>query len=1057
MFSRSIVTFVLAIAFLSGCSESSSVKKADDDQQNSRASTLSKVNIDDVLARTDYPDAARKKFEQIKSRGRNEVLQREVSDIIRLSMIREPVTIEITSRMRYTESRQPSLSVLNDPPPSKYPRKPTNAFQLLEAEVDYARLGVEHFKKRGIFNLQDKDRQAVADYMNAVLDAPDGELNGGFWADLGKQGGDLAKRLTPQLRNEPMFNLCMAINESRVKHHSVATMGLDHAIKQFAATEYPTRMPIFAIRMLNQIRGGHQSQTTYQQRIGATKHWLTNDFRARGIEERFALEDVRIFLKLLRFNRDFPAIDEFVDYVESSETLPKWFQSMALAEHYTSLAYYYRGTGYANTVTKEGWEKFEKNSKIAHKYFEEALKINPNYPEAAAGLMEISKRGYSDKTEEYWFKKAIEHEVDYMPVYTKRLLALRPRWGGSTEEMIKFATEHANKKEYETGIPFILPQCIFVLRDEGVLELGESTKLEMEPKLLDDTITALKGLNEQNKPIIFNGTIQDDKFIPTLLALFLTRADRGDEAARVYRALDRQHSPFAVKMYGTGAAGSLDALSASAAAISSEYGIEAKQLQALLVDSVEQRIANLDKIEELVGDISLSDPSGGLYFSRSLKRVQQEKRFADGEVVKIGFDQEMNMWKMSDNRQLTYISESAATFDNRSGDGHNTIIYRPTFLGPRITEMTFTFPDDRVTNQLFTPGFVGAAYEQFNYSFGVAIDGSERSRTTGGTPAPDAVCTGRIVFGASTGKNVTHISFPYRNNKIKLRVYTDKQWFEVYADDQYVFSLRHNAYENLAEAFALHVTRAAAGTGQVQISDITVQKWSGGPPETRRSAKLVDHYQQKFDADPDDRWNQFWLAHALHNHGDLDGALKLYKTSVESGVNKQMAGFYIGDILDRQGKRKEAFDWYLESALGVSEGGPTKLMYAHNPHVSVNGPVNWSSFRVQWLYRTCDFSLDPLSKNQTQRWAKIPGQSGWLDRCLKNLTNRNDHEATFNHRLESLEANIEKTPRRYKELATEVKDAIEANKVYEVSQDDEPLYLKVKEATPFFRSLDKPR
>lgn len=93
---------------------------------------MSKVNIDDVLARTEYSDTAREKFEHWKKIGRKEVLQKEVSDAIRISMIKEPVTMEVTTRMHRGTSRQPSLSVLKNPPRSKYPRKPTNALQLLK-------------------------------------------------------------------------------------------------------------------------------------------------------------------------------------------------------------------------------------------------------------------------------------------------------------------------------------------------------------------------------------------------------------------------------------------------------------------------------------------------------------------------------------------------------------------------------------------------------------------------------------------------------------------------------------------------------------------------------------------------------------------------------------------------------------------------------------------------------------------------------------------------------------------------------------------------------------
>ncbi|QEG23344.1 hypothetical protein [Mariniblastus fucicola] len=624
--------------------------------------------------------------------------------------------------------------------------------------------------------------------------------------------------------------------------------------------------------------------------------------------------------------------------------------------------------------------------------------------------------------------------------------------------MIEFASKHANKKQYETSVPFVLPNCIFTLRDSGVLEWKEYDELTKDPELLAEIITALQGLAANNTQNIFGNEVQDKKFLQTLLALYLDRAGRVDEAERVYRELEGQHSPFAMKLFGRGAAGSLDALSARASAMNAEYGIEATQLQELMKVSLAERIENLDAIEELVNNISLSDESGGLFFARALKKVRQEKAYSEGKVVNIDFDDQMNMWKMSDNRQLTYISETAATFDNRNGDRQNAMIYDAAFPGPRVTEMTFTFPTDSAPNPKFAPGIVIASFGQQDYTLGVAISEELAFQRSAAPTKPDDIRTGLMIFGTSYGAGPAAVRFPYRSNRCKLRVLTDKHWIEVYADDQYVFSYRNTAFENLAQTFALRMTRGVGGSGQVEVSDITIQKWSlGAPPETRISRNLVKHFQNKLDAEPNDKWNQFWLAHAFHNHGDTVKALKLYLQSVESGVNKQIAGFYIGDILDREGKRKEAFDWYVESATNASNGGLKKLMYAHNNVREINQEVNWSAFRAKWLIKTCGFEMNEADEIQLSRLSKIPYEINWLEKTSAFFPRDDAPEIILASKIRYLNDTIKKTPDSYKYIPTEIKEAIEAEGVYKVSPDSEPLYLKVKEATPFFRSIDKIR
>ena len=1049
--------FIFLLSISSGCSKRSPVaKKGGGAGATESSDPYGKVNVDDVLARTDYPKSARDKFETMKKIGRTEVMQKEVDAIIRKSLIKEPVPIEVFSRFNRGTAYQPSLSTLSQPLPSEYPEETINALDYINGKRDYMRIGVDHFLKKDIYGLKDADRKEIAEFMNSVIDGPEAEFNEDVWVKIRKQGEALLQRHAVQLKPEPMFNLCLAIAESKSQELTSASRRLDAAVVEFAKNDYPTRMSMLALRYVDSVRSSHRTTTQYIVRVAAMKHWLTNDFRARGIEERYAMEDVELYFKLAFLNQDWPALDEISYIVETSDTLPPWFKSMMQADYEFEMGYFHRGTGMAGTVTDEGWKKLKQHSLAAHKHYEAALETNPRFPESAVGLMSISQLGYSDEDEDHWFDKAIEYEFDFNKAYRARLISLMPRWGGSVEEMCKFAFKHAKKKKYESGVPYILPTCIFMIRNWGVLDAEQFDKLLNERQLIAETITALQGLLDNNKQYVFNGEVRDKKFLQTMLAFFMYRAGRTSDAERVFRELDGQHSAVAMKQFGNGAAGTMQALSAGASAFSAEYGEEAYQLQALMEDPVEKRIGNIDAIEELIGNISLSNESGGLYFERCLKQVRMEKKFADGEVVDINFDSDLNTWRIIDNHQLKYVSQSSAIYDNRTGDRTNQIVQVGRYPGPRMIQATFTFPDGVVPDPTFAPGLLAAAYNDWLYTVTVGLTENRTYQPIYREKASN-IRVGEIRFGVSTGDRhmPPDVLFPCRDNRCELKFFVDVNYLEVYVGEQFLFRHWTPNLNKLVEFFAIQTNRALVGRGQVEISDLKVQKWAGPPPRKAGKEEVLEHYQKLFDADPDDKWNMFWLAQAKHANGDLVGALPLYKKACEAGVNKQIAGFYIGDILDRQGKRREAFDWYMDSALNVSDGGPANMMYAHTRQSSFTEPVNWSAFRARWLSVSNGFELKDKSFDRHLRSrSKLPTEIKWLAECVRVMPKTDDNEYQIESHITSYDRILKETPTKFKFIPQTIQDALKENSLFRRKIEDEPMYLSVEKATPFFRRIE---
>jgi len=110
--------------------------------------------------------------------------------------------------------------------------------------------------------------------------------------------------------------------------------------------------------------------------------------------------------------------------------------------YYLDFAWQARGTGYANTVTEEGWRLFAQRVVEAEKALDQAWKLNPRDGRTAKNMLRLELgQGKGRARMEIWFKRATDlNPNDYFPFQAK-LNYLEPKWYGSEKEMLDFARE----------------------------------------------------------------------------------------------------------------------------------------------------------------------------------------------------------------------------------------------------------------------------------------------------------------------------------------------------------------------------------------------------------------------------------------------------------------------------------------------------------------------------------------------------------------------------------------------------------------------------------------
>jgi hypothetical protein len=155
--------------------------------------------------------------------------------------------------------------------------------------------------------------------------------------------------------------------------------------------------------------------------------------------------------------------------VAANTDLAPWVRLLVSARRHVHKAYEARGSGYADSVTREGWRGFERELALARKDLTRAWRRRPDRPEIAVAMMELVKSGNvrRGETVRMWFDRAASAQTDYWAAYTTMLDHLQPRWSGSQEEMLAFARECVDTERYDTSIPRALFQALdFIEEDE---------------------------------------------------------------------------------------------------------------------------------------------------------------------------------------------------------------------------------------------------------------------------------------------------------------------------------------------------------------------------------------------------------------------------------------------------------------------------------------------------------------------------------------------------------------------------------------------------------------
>jgi hypothetical protein len=134
----------------------------------------------------------------------------------------------------------------------------------------------------------------------------------------------------------------------------------------------------------------------------------------------------------------FAKIDDALVKARPTSALPLTLKGDA----YTSYAWDARGSGYADTVTEEGWRLMRERLAVAEAALTEAWKRDSRDGRTATLMIRVEMgKGKDRDAMETWYKRAMAADPNNLAAVQQKMLYLEPKWHGNADAMLKFGRE----------------------------------------------------------------------------------------------------------------------------------------------------------------------------------------------------------------------------------------------------------------------------------------------------------------------------------------------------------------------------------------------------------------------------------------------------------------------------------------------------------------------------------------------------------------------------------------------------------------------------------------
>ncbi len=312
-----------------------------------------------------------------------------------------------------------------------------------------------------------------------------------------------------------------------------------------------------------------------------------------------------------------------------------WLTNMVGGRYHIDAAWEARGSGWANSVTEEGWKQFNAHLSASYECLKKAYELEPKYPEAATAMITVMMGGGAQGPNENprtWFDRAVQGQFDYMEAYSALFGAMLPRWGGSHAMMLAFGRECVATKRYDTGVPY---QFIWAARTVAD-DMGGRPYVFTEPAVYKTACEVLDGYAasplEANSREWYQGfkvgiQYQSGKFTDALATMKQMRTD-DKHMDSAYRGLNSAHQ----------------IASRVLAAVPLLGGEHAAELKTAEESAAAGKLDDAIKTYDALATKMMADEPGAPFAKMRLQELKWQKAFNAGEEVSIQPDATQLGW-----------------------------------------------------------------------------------------------------------------------------------------------------------------------------------------------------------------------------------------------------------------------------------------------------------------------------------------------------------------------------------------------------------------------------
>ncbi len=238
---------------------------------------------------------------------------------------------------------------------------------------------------------------------------------------------------------------------------------------------------------------------------------------------------------------------EFIETIRELPGIDPWVRDTLAGKAHIELAWATRGSGWAHTVDQEGWRGYGEHLSEARRLFTAAWERQTGYPEAPAHMITVAMGGSSlpGEDERFWFDRAVAAQFDYYPAYHRLSWALRPRWGGSHDQMYALGLEALKTGRFDTSVPEELIWSLIKIEKDQ-----KDDSYWRRPGVMENVEAAFKGIEEEP-----TRTEKDKIYHRSLHAAIAWCVDDFELAERLLDGLGDNVSERALEQMGTSLAG----------------------------------------------------------------------------------------------------------------------------------------------------------------------------------------------------------------------------------------------------------------------------------------------------------------------------------------------------------------------------------------------------------------------------------------------------------------------------------------------------------------------